>query len=94
MLPVKFRYQSVLSIVLGILTILGSFATFAFPSGDMFFRIIMFFSTFLFGIALVSLGARRVPDYDDFFKKISESIDKKIVDYHGKTDDFTKSENS
>jgi len=84
-IDITFRNQSNLTIVMGILAIIGSFGIWMMPfgssgSGDGIFKFIYWIIAILFGIALISLGQRKVPDYDDFVDRIAEFVDKAIKD--------------
>jgi len=82
---VTFKNQSNLTIVMGILAIIGSFGIWMIPfgssgSGDGIFKFIYWIIVVLFGIALISLGQRKVPDYDTFFDAILEFVEKAMKD--------------
>ena len=84
---VTFKNQSNLTIVMGILTILGSFGIFAMPMGgsgssgmDFILKLIIWILFILFGVALISLGTRKVPNYDTFFDAIADFVETAVKD--------------
>jgi len=82
---VTFKNQSNLTIVMGILAIIGSFGIWMMPfgssgSGGGIIQFIYWIIAVMFGIALISLGQRKVPDYDTFFDAISEFVEKAMKD--------------
>jgi len=81
---VKFRRQSRLAMALGILAMLSSFSIF-FMGGiyggsglDIFSKFITWILIMLSGIALVSLGARKVPDYPSLANAIEDFVKNEI----------------
>lgn len=86
---VKYKRQSKLAIVMGILTIIFSFGIFSiFGSmntgygdsnvGMVIFAFIMWIIIVLNGIVLISLGAREVPVYPTLVHAIEDFVDEKI----------------
>lgn len=98
-MKVSFHNQSNLAVVMGILIILGSFGIFAIPMGgyggqDIILKFAMFIISILFGISLIKLGARKVPDYDEFFAAIENLVKKEpdeVKDEPPKEKDESKS---
>jgi len=76
---VAFKNQSNLAAAMGIITVFLSFGVFAIPmSGpgfiDFTFKLILWILFVLFGVALIKLGIRKVPDYDEFFDAMKEFV--------------------
>jgi len=71
-MDIVFKRQSTLSGILGILIILGSFVLLVIPGSAFPMNVIFAGMTALFGIAMVSLGFRKVPDYDSLLSVLSK----------------------
>jgi len=71
-MDIVFKRQSTLSGILGILIILGSIVLLIMPGSAFPTNLIMGGITMLFGVSLVSLGFRKVPDYDSLLSALSK----------------------
>ena len=70
---VRFDHQSIAAIIVGILTILSGLYVFFLTLDWISVGIVI-----LSGIALLSLGARKVPDYDTLANAIEDYIKQEI----------------
>ena len=74
---VEFRRQSHLAIGLGIFQIIGSIFMLLWFPGDIFTKLLMFILWLCIGAVLISLGARKVPNYYSLKYAIQDYVDSK-----------------